>query len=121
MFCIVLKLYISCICLWSSMAKSQGRDSSSETRGRIGANNAKWAMAGAAQEVLVRVSCGACKYLKKKCTSECIFAPYFGTEQGAASFEAVHKVFGASNVSKLLSNISTNHRHEAAATLSYEA
>ncbi|CAJ2637301.1 LOB domain-containing protein 20-like [Trifolium pratense] len=69
----------------------------------------------------VTVPCGACKYMKKKCPSECIFAPYFGREQGTASFAAVHKVFGASNVSKLLSNVSTNRRHEAAATISYEA
>ncbi|GAU44234.1 hypothetical protein TSUD_139270 [Trifolium subterraneum] len=77
-------------------------------------------MAGATQEVVVTVPCGVCKYLKK-CTSECIFTPYFDTEQGATSFAAVHKVFGASNVSKLLSNISINHRHEAAVTISYEA
>jgi hypothetical protein len=67
------------------------------------------------------VRCGACKLLKRKCTSECIFAPYFGTENGEASFMVVHKVFGAKNVSKLLSNVSTNHRHEAVATIYYEA
>ncbi|XP_045791241.1 LOB domain-containing protein 20-like [Trifolium pratense] len=42
-------------------------------------------------------------------------------KQGAASFAAVHKVFDANNVSKLLSNVSTNHHHEAVATISYEA
>ncbi|KAJ0015094.1 hypothetical protein Pint_20680 [Pistacia integerrima] len=49
--------------------------------------------------------CGACKFLRRKCVSGCIFAPYFGTDQGAARFAAVHKVFGASNVSKLLLHI----------------
>jgi hypothetical protein len=67
------------------------------------------------------LQCGTCKLLKRKCTSECIFAPYFGTDQGEASFAVVHNVFGASNVSKLLSNVSTNHHHEAVATISYEA
>ncbi|GAU44237.1 hypothetical protein TSUD_139300 [Trifolium subterraneum] len=42
-------------------------------------------------------------------------------DQGEASFAVVHMVFGASNASKLLSNVSTNHRHEAVATISYEA
>ncbi|KAF6174754.1 hypothetical protein GIB67_031278 [Kingdonia uniflora] len=65
--------------------------------------------------------CGACKFLRRKCISGCVFAPYFGTDQGAARFAAVHKVFGASNVSKLLLHIPTNHRHDAVVTISYEA
>ncbi|TKY46317.1 LOB domain-containing protein 20 [Spatholobus suberectus] len=65
--------------------------------------------------------CGACKFLRRKCVGGCIFVPHFGTDQGAAKFAAVHKVFGASNVSKLLSNIPANRRHEAATTISYEA
>ncbi|XP_074370784.1 LOB domain-containing protein 20 [Apium graveolens] len=65
--------------------------------------------------------CGACKFLRRKCISGCIFAPHFGTDQGAARFAAVHKVFGASNVSKLLLNIPMNRRHDAVVTISYEA
>ncbi|KAL3819596.1 hypothetical protein ACJIZ3_005501 [Penstemon smallii] len=65
--------------------------------------------------------CGACKFLRRKCVSGCIFAPHFGSDQGAARFAAVHKVFGASNVSKLLSHIPANRRHDAVVTISYEA
>lgn len=65
--------------------------------------------------------CGACKFLRRKCVSGCIFAPYFAHEQGAAHFAAIHKVFGASNVSKLLSHLPVTHRCEAAVTISYEA
>ncbi|KAL2322163.1 hypothetical protein Fmac_026542 [Flemingia macrophylla] len=84
------------------------------------------ALAATSQEQLMVASspitpCGACKFLRRKCIGGCIFAPHFGTDQGAAKFAAVHKVFGASNVSKLLSNIPVNHRHEATATISYEA
>ena len=64
--------------------------------------------------------CGACKLLRRKCASGCIFAPHFGSDQ-AARFAAVHKVFGASNVSKLLHHIPVNRRHEAVVTISYEA
>ncbi|XP_022747394.1 LOB domain-containing protein 20-like [Durio zibethinus] len=65
--------------------------------------------------------CGACKFLRRKCISGCIFAPHFGSDQGAARFAAVHKVFGASNVSKLLLHIPMNRRHDAVVTISYEA
>ncbi|KAJ8763153.1 hypothetical protein K2173_025538 [Erythroxylum novogranatense] len=65
--------------------------------------------------------CGACKFLRRKCVSGCIFAPHFGSDQGAARFAAVHKVFGASNVSKLLLHIPVSRRHEAVVTISYEA
>ncbi|CAL5185590.1 unnamed protein product [Lathyrus oleraceus] len=104
------------------MAESQSRDGGSGTRRSKGANAAKRATAGATtQDVSVVAPCGACKFLRRKCSGGCIFAPYFGTDQGAARFAAVHKVFGASNVSKLLTNIPTEHRQEAAATISYEA
>ncbi|XP_059459039.1 LOB domain-containing protein 33-like [Corylus avellana] len=66
-------------------------------------------------------SCGACKFLRRKCTSECVFAPYFCYEQAATHFAAVHKVFGASNVSKLLFHLPVHNRSDAAATISYEA
>ncbi|XP_073157883.1 uncharacterized protein [Henckelia pumila] len=65
--------------------------------------------------------CGACKFLRRKCVGGCVFAPHFGSDQGAARFAAVHKVFGASNVSKLLLHIPANRRQDAVVTISYEA
>ncbi|XP_010544656.1 PREDICTED: LOB domain-containing protein 18-like isoform X2 [Tarenaya hassleriana] len=65
--------------------------------------------------------CGACKFLRRKCVPGCIFAPYFDSEQGATYFAAVHKVFGASNVSKLLLQIPVHKRSDAVITISYEA
>ncbi|KAH6762699.1 LOB domain-containing protein 33 [Perilla frutescens var. hirtella] len=69
----------------------------------------------------VSSSCGACKFLRRRCTEECIFAPYFCYEQAATHFAAVHKVFGASNVSKLLAHLPVHSRSDAAITISYEA
>ncbi|GKD10767.1 LOB domain-containing protein 33-like protein [Tanacetum coccineum] len=66
-------------------------------------------------------SCGACKFLRRKCTNECVFTPYFCYSQGADDFAAVHKVFGASNVSKLLTKLPLQNRSEAAISISYEA
>lgn len=65
--------------------------------------------------------CGACKYLRRKCVKGCVFAPYFDSEQGTAHFAAVHKVFGASNASKLLLRIPAHRRLDTVVTLCYEA
>ncbi|GAA0184710.1 hypothetical protein LIER_31998 [Lithospermum erythrorhizon] len=65
--------------------------------------------------------CGACKFLRRKCEPRCVFAPYFDPEQGAAHFAAVHKVFGASNISKLLGQIPVQKRLDTVVTICYEA
>nr|GMD52908.1 LOB domain-containing protein 33-like [Ipomoea batatas] len=66
-------------------------------------------------------SCGACKFLRRRCSSGCVFAPYFCYDQAASNFAAVHKVFGASNVSKMLLHLPVDCRGEAAIAISYEA
>ncbi|KAL0418653.1 UNVERIFIED_CONTAM: LOB domain-containing protein 29 [Sesamum radiatum] len=65
--------------------------------------------------------CGACKFLRRKCVKGCVFAPYFSYEQAAAHFAAIHRVFGASNVAKLLAHLPMSDRSQAAVTVSYEA
>ncbi|KAJ8421855.1 hypothetical protein Cgig2_007837 [Carnegiea gigantea] len=65
-------------------------------------------------------SCAACKLLKRRCTKDCIFAPYFRADE-PKKFAKVHKVFGASNVSKILQEVPLEHRHDAILSLSYEA
>jgi hypothetical protein len=45
--------------------------------------------------------CAACKLLRRRCTRECVFAPYFPPDE-PHKFASVHKVFGAANVSKML-------------------
>ncbi|XP_078167573.1 LOB domain-containing protein CRL1-like [Carex rostrata] len=65
--------------------------------------------------------CGACKFLRRKCVGGCVFAPYFCHEQGATQFAAIHRVFGASNASKLLAQLPTSDRADAAASIGYEA
>ncbi|RAL46225.1 unnamed protein product [Cuscuta campestris] len=65
--------------------------------------------------------CGACKFLRRKCVAGCVFAPYFDPEQGPAVFAAVHRVFGASNVSKLLSHLPPHNRLHAVLTVCFEA
>jgi len=45
--------------------------------------------------------CASCKLLRRRCTKDCIFAPFFPADD-PHKFAIVHKVFGASNVSKML-------------------
>ncbi|XP_056695688.1 LOB domain-containing protein 36 [Spinacia oleracea] len=64
--------------------------------------------------------CAACKFLRRKCTQECVFAPYFPPDQ-PQRFANVHKVFGASNVAKLLHDLNVSQREDAVNSLAYEA
>ncbi|XP_073041093.1 LOB domain-containing protein 10-like [Primulina eburnea] len=64
--------------------------------------------------------CAACKCLRRKCTQECVFAPYFPPET-PQKFTNVHKVFGASNVAKLLNELNPSQREDAVNSLAYEA
>nr|QBA88878.1 AS2 protein [Coryphopteris nipponica] len=64
--------------------------------------------------------CAACKFLRRKCTTECVFAPYFPPED-PHKFANVHKIFGASNVSKILNELPLQAREDAVNSLAYEA
>ncbi|RDX65604.1 LOB domain-containing protein 25, partial [Mucuna pruriens] len=64
--------------------------------------------------------CAACKFLRRKCMPDCIFAPYFPPEE-PQKFANVHKIFGASNVSKLLNEVQPYQREDAVNSLAYEA
>ncbi|KHN27634.1 Protein LATERAL ORGAN BOUNDARIES [Glycine soja] len=64
--------------------------------------------------------CAACKFLRRKCMPDCIFSPYFPPEE-PQKFANVHKIFGASNVSKLLNEVQPHQREDAVNSLAYEA
>ncbi|KAL5221534.1 hypothetical protein ABZP36_026247 [Zizania latifolia] len=64
--------------------------------------------------------CAACKFLRRKCLPGCVFAPYFPPEE-PQKFANVHKVFGASNVTKLLNELLPHQREDAVSSLAYEA
>ncbi|XVE58977.1 hypothetical protein DITRI_Ditri05aG0007000 [Diplodiscus trichospermus] len=64
--------------------------------------------------------CASCKLLRRRCAKECIFAPYFPSDD-PHKFAIVHKVFGASNVSKMLQELPVHQRVDAVSSLVYEA
>ncbi|KAF5752585.1 putative LOB domain-containing protein [Tripterygium wilfordii] len=72
------------------------------------------------QESRSSSSCAACKLLKRRCSPDCIFAPHFPSND-PLKFAIVHKVFGASNVSKILIEVPIELREDAVNTLAFEA
>ncbi|TXG50052.1 hypothetical protein EZV62_025927 [Acer yangbiense] len=79
--------------------------------------------------------CASCKLLRRRCAKDCIFAPYFPSDD-PHKFAIVHKVFGASNVSKMLQDfyfkiklvylmikqeLPVHQRADAVSSLVYEA
>ncbi|KAL7198580.1 hypothetical protein ACSBR2_020966 [Camellia fascicularis] len=64
--------------------------------------------------------CAACKSLKRKCSQDCILAPYFPANN-SERFACVHKIFGASNVTKMLKQLPIQSRAEAADCMAIEA
>ncbi|KAM0941223.1 putative transcription factor AS2-LOB family [Dioscorea sansibarensis] len=64
--------------------------------------------------------CASCKLLRRRCAKDCIFAPFFPSGD-PQKFAIVHKIFGASNVSKMLQELPINQRADAVSSLVYEA
>ncbi|BFI15991.1 hypothetical protein MPTK1_5g17857 [Marchantia polymorpha subsp. ruderalis] len=64
--------------------------------------------------------CAACKFLRRKCTAECVFALYFPADQ-PLKFYYVHRIFGVSNVSKILHDLPESSRADAVTSLAFEA
>ncbi|PQP97458.1 LOB domain-containing protein 4 [Prunus yedoensis var. nudiflora] len=64
--------------------------------------------------------CAACKLLRRRCAQDCVFAPYFPADE-PQKFASVHKVFGASNVNKMLQELPEHQRSDAVSSMVYEA
>ncbi|VVA41542.1 PREDICTED: LOB [Prunus dulcis] len=65
-------------------------------------------------------ACAACKHQRKKCHDGCVLAPYFPAER-TREFLAVHKVFGVSNVTKMVKNANEANRRKVVDSLVWEA
>lgn len=66
------------------------------------------------------LACAACKLLRRRCMQDCLFAPYFPASE-PHKFTNVHKVFGASNVNKMLQDLPVHQRGDAVSSMVYEA
>ncbi|CAK9148421.1 unnamed protein product [Ilex paraguariensis] len=65
-------------------------------------------------------ACASCKHQRKKCTDDCTLANFFPVNK-TREFEAVHKVFGVSNLTKMVKNVKEEDRKRASDSLIWEA
>ncbi|XP_047336058.1 LOB domain-containing protein 2-like [Impatiens glandulifera] len=66
-------------------------------------------------------ACASCKHQRKKCTESCVLACFFPVER-LREFHAVHKVFGVSNVIKMITRLrDLDDRKRAVESLIWEA
>ncbi|KAL6501138.1 LOB domain-containing protein 1 [Orobanche hederae] len=64
--------------------------------------------------------CAACKILRRRCAEKCVLAPYFPPTE-PLKFTIAHRVFGASNIIKLLQELPEAQRADAVNSMVYEA
>ncbi|XP_076958741.1 LOB domain-containing protein 1-like [Bidens hawaiensis] len=64
--------------------------------------------------------CAACKILRRRCVEKCVLAPYFPPTE-PLKFTIAHRVFGASNIIKLLQELPDSQRADAVSSMVYEA
>ncbi|KAK7285765.1 hypothetical protein RJT34_20546 [Clitoria ternatea] len=64
--------------------------------------------------------CAACRILRRRCDNKCLLAPYFPTHE-LENFVGVHRVFGASNVIKMIQMVEETKREDAVKAMVYEA
>ncbi|CAN6340178.1 unnamed protein product [Urochloa humidicola] len=72
------------------------------------------------QPAVVLSPCAACKILRRRCVDRCVLAPYFPPTE-PHKFATAHRVFGASNIIKLLQDLPEEHRADAVSSMVYEA
>eukprot|EP01018_Ginkgo_biloba_P021765 Gb_19720 [translate_table: standard] len=65
-------------------------------------------------------ACAACKYQRRKCSPECPLAPYFPPDQ-PKQFLNAHKLFGVSNILRILKQLDDSQKSDAMKSIVYQA
>ncbi|GMI93712.1 LOB domain-containing protein 22 [Hibiscus trionum] len=65
-------------------------------------------------------ACAACKYQRRKCAPDCILAPYFPHDR-QRQFQNAHKLFGVSNITKIIKNLSPPEKDIAMRTIMFQS
>ncbi|KAL3617996.1 hypothetical protein CASFOL_038317 [Castilleja foliolosa] len=65
-------------------------------------------------------ACAACKYQRRRCTPECLLAPFFPADQHKM-FQNVHKLFGVKNIQNLLKELSPDQKPMAMKSIKFHA
>ncbi|KAF0915584.1 hypothetical protein E2562_036767 [Oryza meyeriana var. granulata] len=64
--------------------------------------------------------CAACKFIRRRCSRECVLAPYFPASD-PHRYVCVQRVFGAGNTARLLQQLPVQERGRAADSMAAEA
>ncbi|CAL5000892.1 unnamed protein product [Urochloa decumbens] len=64
--------------------------------------------------------CAACKSQRRRCSGDCVLAPYFPASD-PQRYACVQRIFGASNVARMLQSLPIQKRGKAADTMAVEA
>eukprot|EP00257_Ricinus_communis_P018225 XP_015576883.1 LOB domain-containing protein 2 [Ricinus communis] len=67
-----------------------------------------------------RRGCAACKHQRRKCGDVCLLQPYFGVDR-TEDLQAAQKVFGISNMNKMMRELEVKDRAKAIESLVWEA
>ncbi|KAI9079210.1 hypothetical protein K1719_038815 [Acacia pycnantha] len=65
-------------------------------------------------------ACAACKYRRRKCTPDCILAPYFPHDHQSRFLNA-HKLFGVRNITKIITKLDPPSKDEAMRSIIYQS
>lgn len=85
----------------------------------LGGSNASSSAASSCSAVVMS-PCAACKILRRRCVEKCVLAPYFPPND-PLKFTTAHRVFGASNIIKLLQELPEEQRADTVSSMVYEA
>ncbi|KAI3954022.1 hypothetical protein MKW98_017846 [Papaver atlanticum] len=65
-------------------------------------------------------ACAVCKYQRRKCSNECPLKPYFPADQ-PKMFQNAHRLFGVSNILKIINPLPPNLKSEAMRSIIYQS
>lgn len=65
-------------------------------------------------------ACAACKYQRRRCSKDCVLAPYFPADK-AKLFQYAHRLFGVHNIMKILKQVHVEQQEEAMRSIIYES
>ncbi|XP_030518115.2 LOB domain-containing protein 27-like [Rhodamnia argentea] len=65
-------------------------------------------------------ACAVCKFQRRKCHKECPLAPYFPADQ-PKMFQNAHRLFGVSNITKILKQAPPDLKQEAMQSVIFES
>ncbi|KAG8379105.1 hypothetical protein BUALT_Bualt07G0053500 [Buddleja alternifolia] len=65
-------------------------------------------------------ACAACKYQRRRCTPECLLAPFFPADQ-PKMFQNVHRLFGVKHIQNLLKELDPDQKAMAMKSIKFHA